>query len=249
MIDWTAAERRQRQQDEVWQGFTSSPVTHCAGWRQSVDSVPRQRDGPLGCQPPLRQNRRSSLLRPPTPSLAERPQNAFIPHPASSQMAAGFLLHFPPVLNLFLRRWKAEGPNSQQCCAEDVLDELRGNALQTQSPVSVQMKPSTTSGSVSRLRAPVAAAPMVGTSAFRCLPLERAVQMTGGEPAGLVNFDQLSNMAEKLAFNVKALFCCFSASTSHFHIFLFHNYYCYYFLRGNSAVHCLGADFFPPRDS
>lgn len=197
MIDWTAAERRQRQQDEVWQGFTSSRVTHCAGWRQSVASVPRQQAGPLGCQPLFKQNR-SSLLR---LLLLNVPETlSFLTAlplrwpPASSSISR-------PVLNLFLRLWKAEEPNSQQSCAEDVLDELRGNARQNQSSVSVMIKVSTTSGNVSYLRAPAAATLIVRISMFGCLPLERAVQMTGGKPAGRVSFHVISSTTEKLAFN------------------------------------------------
>lgn len=143
--------------------------------------MPRQQAGPLGCQPLFKQNR-SSLLRllllhvPETLSfLAALPLRW---PPASSSISR-------PVLNLFLRRWKAEEPNSQQSCAEDVLDELRGNARQNQSSVSVMIKVSTTSGNVSYLRAPAAATLIVGISTFGCLPLERAVQMTGGKPAGL----------------------------------------------------------------
>lgn len=176
MIDWTAGARRQRQQDEVWQGFTSSRVTHCAGWRQSVASVPRQQAGPLGCQPLFKQNR-SSLLRllllnvPETLSFLTALPLSW--QPASSSISR-------PVLNLFLHRWKAEEPNCQQSCAEDVLDELRGNALS--SSVSVKIKGSTTSGNVSYLRAPAAATLIVGISMFRCLPLEHAVQMSGGKP-------------------------------------------------------------------
>lgn len=65
------------------------------------------------------------------------------------------------------------------------MDELRGNARQNQSSVSVMIKVSTTSGNVSYLRAPAAATLIVAISTFGCLPLERAVQMTGGKPAGL----------------------------------------------------------------